>query len=208
MGGNNETIEENALASWRWRVVFISGCGARHSTKEVFYLVASNMALPYWQTAVAGIQESGERNTGDCQGCRARQLRPAGRVDRTAECGCGQAGGHSDLGRRRSVLAPGIDAAINAGIPVITIDSDAAGSQRLYFIGTNNLEAGRLGGHRVVEKLGGKGNVVFFTITGQPNTEERLKGFKDVSATRPGINIVDVIDIKGDAARHSTRPRN
>ncbi len=88
----------------------------------------------------------------------------------------------------------------NAGIPVITIDSDAAGSRRLYFIGTNNLEAGRLGGQRVVEKLGGKGNVVFFTIAGQPNTEERLKGFKDVFAARPGINIVDVVDIKGDAS--------
>ena len=97
-----------------------------------------------------------------------------------------------------SVLQPGIDAAIAAGIPVITMDSDAAGSRRLYFIGTNNLEAGRLGGRRVVEKLGGKGNVVFFTISGQPNTDERLKGFKDIFATRPEIKIVDVVDIKGD----------
>ncbi len=40
--------------------------------------------------------------------------------------------------------------------------------------------------------------MVFFTIAGQPNTEERLKGFKDVFAARPGINIVDVVDIKGD----------
>jgi ribose transport system substrate-binding protein len=99
-----------------------------------------------------------------------------------------------------AVLTPGINAAVDAGIPVITIDSDAAASHRLYFIGTNNLEAGRLGGRRVVEKLGGKGNVVFFTIAGQPNTEERLKGFKDAFAARPGINIVDVIDIKGDTA--------
>ena len=97
-----------------------------------------------------------------------------------------------------SVLTPEIDAAIDAGIPVITVDSDAAGSRRLYFIGTNDLDAGRLGGRRIVDKLNGKGNVVFFTIAGQPNTEERLKGFKDVFAARPGINIVDVVDIKGD----------
>ena len=96
------------------------------------------------------------------------------------------------------VLQPGIDAAIDAGIPVITMDSDAVGSHRLYFIGTNNLEAGRLGGRRVVEKLGGKGRVVFFTIAGQPNTEERLKGFKDVFSSRPEIKIVEVVDIKGD----------
>jgi ribose transport system substrate-binding protein len=96
------------------------------------------------------------------------------------------------------VLEPGIDAAIDAGIPVITMDSDALGSHRLYFIGTNNLEAGRLGGRRVAEKLGGKGRVVFFTIAGQPNTEERLKGFKDVFSSRPEIKIVEVVDIKGD----------
>ena len=97
-------------------------------------------------------------------------------------------------------LQPEIDAAIQAGIPVITIDSDAAGSRRLFFIGTNNLEAGRLGGKRLIEKLGGKGNVVFFTLAGQPNIEERLKGFKDVLATRPDIKIVDVVDIKSDAS--------
>ena len=83
---------------------------------------------------------------------------------------------------------------------MITIDSDAAGSRRLYFIGTNNLEAGRMGGRRLIEKLGGKGNVVFFTLAGQPNIEERLKGFKDVLATRPEIKIVDVVDIKSDAS--------
>ena len=60
----------------------------------------------------------------------------------------------------------------------------------------------------MVEKLGGKGNVVFFTLAGQPNTEERLKGFKDVFAGHPDIKIADVVDIKGDRAAPSTRPRN
>jgi ribose transport system substrate-binding protein len=82
---------------------------------------------------------------------------------------------------------------------VVTVDSDAVGSKRLFFIGTNNLEAGKMGGRRVIEQLGGAGNVVFFTISGQPNMEERLKGFKDVLDTRPNIHVVDVIDIKSDA---------
>ena len=83
-------------------------------------------------------------------------------------------------------MQPEIDAAIDANIPVITIDSDAPHSHRLFFIGTNNLEAGHLGGQRVVNKLGGKGNVVFFSMPGQPNLDERLKGYEDifVSASR------------------------
>ncbi len=96
------------------------------------------------------------------------------------------------------VLQPGINAAVSAGIPVITVDSDAATSRRLYFIGTNNLEAGRIGARHLNAVLGGKGNVVFFTFAGQPNLEERLKGFKDVLSAHPDIHIVDVVDVKGD----------
>jgi ribose transport system substrate-binding protein len=96
-------------------------------------------------------------------------------------------------------MGPEINKAIAAGIPVITIDSDAPDSQRLYFIGTNNLEAGRLGGQFVAAQLNGKGNVVFFTMPGQPNLEERLKGYKDVFANSPGIKIVEVFDMKGQS---------
>jgi ribose transport system substrate-binding protein len=97
------------------------------------------------------------------------------------------------------LLKPGIDAAVAAGIPVITMDSDAPSSHRLFFIGTNNLAAGHLGGERVAEKLGGRGNVVFFSMPGQPNLDDRLRGFKDVFASHPDIKIIDVVDIKGDA---------
>jgi ribose transport system substrate-binding protein len=97
------------------------------------------------------------------------------------------------------LMQPEIDAAIAAGVPVITVDSDAPSSHRLFFIGTNNLQAGRLGGARVAAKLNGKGNVVFFSVAGQPNLEERLKGYKDVFANYPGIKVVEVFDMKGDS---------
>jgi ribose transport system substrate-binding protein len=176
----------------------LSGCG-RHSTKEVYYLVANNLSLPYWQSAAAGFNKAAALygvtakvtgpNNYDSQAelaalQQAVAAKPAGILISVAEV---------------SVLQPEIDVAVNQGIPVITMDSDAAGSRRLYFIGTNNLEAGRLGGQRLLAKLGGKGNVVFFTIAGQPNTEERLNGFKEVFAQRPDIKIADVVDMKGDA---------
>jgi len=178
---------------------FTSGCGGRHSSKEVYYLISANTAVPYWQTAAAGFKQAAAQYK-----VRARVEGPEG-YDPQAELAelhkaiavhpAGILISVADV----SVLQPEIDAAVNAGIPVITMDSDAVGSRRLYFIGTNNLEAGRLGGRRVIEKLGGKGNVVFFTIAGQPNTEERLKGFKDIFISRPEIKIVEVVDIKGDA---------
>ena len=185
-----KAIEKTALAVLALAVAFTSGCGARHSSKEVFYLIASNIKLPYWQTAAAGFNKAAAQykvtarvvgpDTYDAQAELAElhsaiAAKPAGILISVSDA---------------AVLQPEIDAAIGAGIPVITIDSDAASSRRMYFIGTNNLEAGR---------LGGKGNVVFFTLGDQPNIDERLKGFKEVLATRPDMHITAVVDIKGDA---------
>jgi ribose transport system substrate-binding protein len=194
-----KAIKRTALAMLALAVAFTPGCEGRHSTKEVFYLIATNMKLPYWQTAAAGFNRAAAEykvtarvegpDTYDAQAELAAlhsaiAVKPAGILISVADA---------------SLLQPEINAAISAGIPVITFDSDAAGSRRLFFIGTNNQEAGRLGGKRIIEKLGGKGNVVFFTLGGQPNADERLKGFKEVFATRPDIHITAVVDIKGDA---------
>jgi ribose transport system substrate-binding protein len=56
-----------------------------------------------------------------------------------------------------------------------------------------------LGGEFVAAHLNGKGNVVFFTMPGQPNLEERLKGYKDVFDNYPGIKVVEAFDIKGQS---------
>ena len=171
-----------ADGSWRWELQVTSGCD-RHSNKEVFYLVAANLALPYWQTAAAGFNHAAAQFKVTARVVGPSELRSAGGVAGAAEgCGC-QTGGHSDLSCRCVGAAAGDRRGDSVGIPVITIDSDAAGSRRLYFIGTNNLEAGRVGGSRLIEKLGGKGNVVFFTLAGSPTSNERLKGFKDVLAS-------------------------
>lgn len=176
--------------------VLLSGC-ARHSLKEVYYLVGSNMSSSYWQTAVAGFKKAAADYQVTTKTAGPDNYDPQTERTELQNAVAAKPNGIlvsvSDVG----VLQPAIDAAVNAGVPVITVDSDAAASKRLYFIGTNNLEAGRLGGRRVVEKLSGKGSVVFFTIAGQPNTEERLKGFKDVFSTQPGIKIAEVVDIKG-----------
>ena len=179
-------------------LLLITSCG-RHSTSEVYYLVASNLSLSYWKTATAGFNAAAARykvtarvagpDNYDAQAelqelNRAVAAKPAGILISVAD---------------EPILKPGIDAAVTAGIPVITMDSDAATSRRLFFIGTNNRAAGRLGGQRVVEKLGGRGNVVFFSMPGQPNLDERLQGFKDAFETHPDIKILDVVNIKGDA---------
>lgn len=191
-------VQIPALAALTVAVAFTTSCGARHSDKEVYYLIASNLALPYWQTAVAGFNHAAAQYHVTARVDGPDDHQPQAELAALQKAVAAKPAGILISVADVATLQPAIDAAVGAGIPVITIDSDAPGSHRLYFIGTNNLEAGRLGGRRVVEKLGGKGNVVFFTLGGQANTDERLKGFKDVFASRPGINIVEVVDIQGD----------
>ena len=193
-----KAVKLGTLALTALATLMFTGCGARHSDKEVYYLVASNISSAYWQSAVTGFKKAAAQYGVTAKTAGPDTYDPQGELTELKSAVAAKPSGILVSVSDISVLQPEIDAAIGAGIPVITVDSDAAASHRLYFIGTNNLEAGRLGGRHIVQKLNGKGNVVFFTIAGQPNTEERLKGFKDAFSGASGINIAEVVDIKGD----------
>ena len=176
----------------------LQGC-TRHSKSERYYLVTVNVDLPYWKTATEGFQKAATEYgvTADVRG--PNTFDPQAEAQEFHNLVASKPAGILVSVTNSQILTPEIDAAIAAGIPVITMDSDAPESHRLYFIGTNNLQAGRLGGQRAAAVLNGKGNVVFFTMPGQPNLEERLKGYKDVFASYPNIKIVEVFDMKGDS---------
>ncbi len=193
-----KTLKLAGFALLALGVGFISGC-ERHSNKEVFYLVTANAALPYWQTAASGFNHAAAQYKVTVKVVGPDNYDPQAELAELTKAVAAKPAGILISVADANVLQPEIDAAINAGIPVITVDSDAAGSRRLYFIGTNNEEAGTLGGKRLIEKMNGKGNIMVFTIAGQPNTEERLRGLKDTLASKPEMKIVDVIDIKGDS---------
>ena len=185
------------LASLALASIELTGCQYR-SKQDTYVLVAPNLKLPYWKKVQEGFNDAAAE-----YGVTARADGPDG-YDAAAEA---KAFGEAAASKPAGILVSAADAnalrddiasAMSKGVPVITVDSDAPQSARLYFIGTNNLEAGRLGGQRLVEQLHGKGNVVFFTIAGQPNIEERLKGYKDALAASPGIKIVDVVSVAGD----------
>jgi ribose transport system substrate-binding protein len=187
------------LAALAMALSMICGGCERHQKSEHYFLIATNINLTYWQSAHEGFSAAAAQYgvTEDMRG--PDTFNPAIEVDEFRAAVARKPAGILVSVSDPKLMAPEIDKAIAAGIPVITIDSDAPESQRLYFIGTNNLEAGRLGGQRVAAQLNGKGNVVFFTMPGQPNLEERLKGYKDAFANSPGIKIVEVFDMKGQS---------
>ena len=99
-------------------------------------------------------------------------------------------------------LKPAIDKAIEAGIPVVTLDGEVYGSNRLTFLGTGNVNAGHVGAQILAESIGGKGKVALITKSGQGNLEERIQGYKDeFAANYPDIEIVQIINDDSDSAK-------
>ncbi len=98
-----------------------------------------------------------------------------------------------------NIMGPDINAAIDQGIPVITIDSDAPDSKRIFFVGTDNYNAGMIGGKLTSKLLGGKGNVVIYTIANQANLKDRLSGYEAAFADHTDIKVMQVVDMNGNS---------
>ena len=206
---------EKAMKTLEKRLVLVLAAGLlplftgcmRHSKSEHFYLVATNIKLSYWQAAAAGFAKSAAEYGVTAEMRGPDTFDPRAELEEFRSLVARKPAGILVSVGNSTLMTPAIDEAIAEGIPVITIDSDAPESHRLFFIGTNNLQAGRLGGARVAAMLNGNGNVVFITNPGQPNLDERLKGYKDVFAGFPGIKVADVFDMKGDTGTAMDKTR-
>lgn len=98
-----------------------------------------------------------------------------------------------------------INNAIDAGIPIVTFDSDSPNSKRTTFLGTSNYQAGVTAADYIGEKLGGKGRVACLTRTGQSNINERIEGFTTELADKyPDIEMVQVVDAGNDENEAAT----
>jgi ribose transport system substrate-binding protein len=176
------------------------GCaGSQHEPAEKYILVADNSKIPYWQAAVQGLNRAASemKVKSEVQGPDGHD--PQGEHDAfrraVAEKPSGILVSVSDVG----LLAPDINAALDQNIPVITIDSDAPESKRIFFVGTDNYNAGTIGGKLTAKLLNGKGNVVLYTMPAQSNLKERLSGYQSAFADHTDIKIMQVVDMNGNS---------
>ena len=99
------------------------------------------------------------------------------------------------------LLTDAIDRAVDAGIPVVTWDSDAPKSKRLAFYGVNDVEAGRALGEGLAKLIEGHGRVAVITALGADNLQKRTEGAREALARYPGIQVVETFDVRDDAVR-------
>src|SRR5580698_10601848 len=179
-------------------LVVCLSCGSAHDSDEFYVFVTSNLQVPYWKTAGAGFAKAAAEYKVRTEFAGPQNYDPKAERDALDQAVQKKATGVLLAVTDAALLKDSIDKAVAAGIPVITIDSDAPASKRLFFIGTNNYQAGFTGGQRLAQELHGKGNVVVFTMPDQPNLQDRLRGYKEALARTPDIKITRVVDIQGD----------
>lgn len=99
---------------------------------------------------------------------------------------------------KEQMIAP-LEAALEAGITIITVDTFIGDGDYvngpvtfpLSYIGSDNVEGGRIAGRALAEALGGEGKVyIQNTNVGVSTTEQRGQGFKEAIAEYPGIELI------------------
>jgi ribose transport system substrate-binding protein len=92
-----------------------------------------------------------------------------------------------------------IQKALDAGVEVMTWDSDSPKSGRFTYLGVDNYEGGKAAADLLVRAMGTRGKVALLTgVPGAFNLEERIRGFKDTVKKYPGIQIVKTVACNDD----------
>lgn len=88
-------------------------------------------------------------------------------------------------------VANSIQVANDKKIPVITVDRKANGGEVLSHIASDNAAGGKMAAEFILEKLGGKGNIVELQgIPGASATRDRGKGFHEGVDNKAGVKVV------------------
>ena len=86
--------------------------------------------------------------------------------------------------------SPAVTRALAANIPIVNVNS-ATKVQPTAFVGSNDVESGRIALKFIAEKLGGKGNIVMIQgLNGQAAQIQREQGAKEIMAEFPGLNML------------------
>ncbi len=171
---------------------------------ETYVMVSNVAAHPYWIDAKKGGEDAANElgvkwiYTGPADFNTPAQVTTLEQIIQTKPAGILVAALQPDA------ITPAINKAIAAGIPVVTVDTDAPNSKRMTYLGTDNYSAGVTMGKRMAEITGAAGKIGLASVPGQFNLEERIRGIRDVVKANPGMSLVTVVDDKNDDSATAT----
>ena len=170
-----------------------------HTQDERYVFVAANVKLPYWQEAAAGFMEASRVLDVKAEFKGPHRYAPEEELKAFQDAVATHPTGILVSPARPEIFKDAIDRAMQAGIPVICVDSDSPESRRILFIGTNNYRAGLESGERIAELMHGHGALVVITIPGQFNLDERARGVEAALKKYPSIYTTKILNDSGNS---------
>ncbi|MBG0783526.1 MAG: substrate-binding domain-containing protein [Anaerolineaceae bacterium] len=172
---------------------------------EVYYMLAFFSGIEYWQGCYEGFQKAAEMYGATTEFGGPTDMDTAAYVDYIESVIAKKPAGIALTCSDPDGLADVINKAIDAGIPVVTYDSDSAVSNRLAYLGTGNYNAGVEAAKFIAEQVGHIGQVA---VVGAPTSNttqiERIDGFVEyIEQNEPDMEIVAVEDGGADSVESS-----
>lgn len=179
--------------------VGLSSCQkAYHEDTERYVFIASNINLPYWQEAQAGLLDAARQMGVKAEFDGPEKFDPQEELNAFQKAVSSKPSGIMVSVSRPELFHDAINAAIAIGVPVLTVDSDAPDTKRILFVGTDNFRAGQESAKRMAQLLQGKGQIAIILIPGQQNIDERMRGVTEALKKFPDIKVIQSIDDNGD----------
>lgn len=166
---------------------------AEEEVKPKIVLISHVYSNPYWKQIRAGAEKAA-RERGviiDFQGPDTASVEESIRFIKMAYAA--KVSGIITYVQDETQYNDVINKVIEGGIPLVTVDSDAEKSKRLAYVGTDNVEAGRVGGREMIRQIGTEGKVAII-MGGKTvkNQRERVKGFRNYLEENSNIVIAAI----------------
>ena len=182
----------------------LNSCGKKSSSGKVRLAFVTNASADFWAYAQAGVQKAEsefddievEFKVGDGTPAKQRELIEALLVRGVK----GIAISPTNPSGQKEMLNEWAEKA-----SLITVDSDAVDSDRKFYLGTDNVVAGRKAGELLKEALPDGGKVMAFVGLGdQANAVERYQGLREaVEGTE-----IEILDLRTDEVDFGKARRN
>ena len=182
----------------------LNSCGKKSSSGKVRLAFVTNASADFWAYAQAGVQKAEsefddievEFKVGDGTPAKQRELVEALLVRGVK----GIAISPTNPSGQKEMLNEWAEKA-----SLITVDSDAVDSERKFYLGTDNVAAGKKAGELLKEALPDGGKVMAFVGLGdQANAVERYQGLREaVEGTE-----IEILDLRTDEVDFGKARRN
>jgi ribose transport system substrate-binding protein len=180
------------LKALHYKTALVSDSNVNPKTYH-FVLIPEEVRNPYWQMVKKGADVAGKENNAIVEYTGPIQTSISEHIRFIDEAISSKVDGIITQGLSPSQMTSVINKAVQKGIPVITIDTDASNSKRAAYVGTNNYEAGMKAGQALAQATGGKANVaIIIGSEVSANQQERVSGFKAALKAYPHIKVVAI----------------